>query len=101
MVEDMPVTLEQTKERFKKWLENDDFILCLNSVENHLLSLSDPNSSCYYTPHAHEHCFSVEKIVKALVNNSLIKLNELEIFFYFWLYGPMTWECLMIYPQNI
>ena len=79
----MPITLEQSEKRFKKWFENDDFLLCLNSVENHLLSSSKPMSSCYYTPHAHEHCFSVEKIVKALVNNSFIKLNELEKFLLF------------------
>ena len=66
------------------WIENDlyrDLVVSISKYVNEITSEDIPTD--YFTPHDGSHCRSVEKIVKALINKSRIRLSDLEKFLLF------------------
>ncbi len=66
-----------------KWLIKDNFKSFLVDLEKFYKKLSDDSLPDYFTPHDENHCFSVDKLAKALISKSNIDLSEFEKFILF------------------
>lgn len=71
-----------SKSKWEKYFNNNPiFGLLLNKLILFVTKISTTDVPLdYFTPHDSSHCESVEKIVKAIIKRSDIKLTELELF---------------------
>jgi len=70
--------------RWNTWFKNTTYINVLEGIINYVDEKSEMDiPTDYFTPHDSSHCLAVEKLVKALIEKSNIKLSELEIFMLF------------------
>ena len=76
-------TSEMT-DRWIAWIESSEYRERLHSIEDHVRTLSSEKiDTSYFTPHGLDHCLSVEKMVKALIEKSKVEFSDLEKFILF------------------
>lgn len=75
---------DNQKDRWTGWIETPEYIERLEVIEKHVIGLSSEQiDTSSYTPHDASHCLAVEKMVKALIKKSKVKLSDLEKFILF------------------
>jgi translation initiation factor 2B subunit (eIF-2B alpha/beta/delta family) len=75
---------EVQEDRWAGWIETLEYRQQLQVVEEHVRNRgSQETNPIYYTPHDASYCLAVEKMIKALIEKSEVKLNDLEKFILF------------------
>lgn len=72
------------EDRWVKWIETPEYRNRLLTTEDFVRKLSEKSQdTSYYTPHEAGHCLAVEKMIKALIQKSMIQFTDLEKFILF------------------